>query len=626
MLAEVEQIFNRFYKAVDVDTDLSIVEWICDNTGLNGKPFSFRGYEYCIQPVEDLYPRQFIIKPAQIGATEAITRKAIAILMKYGLTPFYYQREDSDVEERVLGIRGICSFPNETDVRNFVKDRVMTTMIKDSPKLQEAVKEGESDAISLLSFYGSFLYSMGRGSEAKVQSIPAELVLVDEFDQGKNLAIRDMLYARLKQAQIVKNKYHTGLYIGYGTPTIPEEDGYLISGKYELSDQHQWFIKCVKCNHWQVVIYPDSMAYFYEKGEKKPNKDAYWMCLKCKEPLDFSEIGKWDRNDPHKVHNAEWVAKYPDRTKDGSGIRGYQFPFASANNTALRILSARDVDYRQSLKDFYNFGLGMPYRDAATQLVAEDFTQNMNPDLRWGVYDPDYTHVIGIDQGCYIVIIRLKENSRTDINPKGVAQMVYCEYVKDRDAFSHVFRRSDGELEIKKGKIAKLIEHWNPEIVVVDRLPNTASADNLAMEFRDIVWRNHSSGSQIERLKVEQKDDDDNAILLLKENKHLVLDSYFDDIRSHYWEYADGGEVFKLFIKHHLAIQKDVNTDDIGKDGINKGHLGVRYYTLGNKPDHFGQAGKFAAEALELLSVLRPRDRIVGCLDLVGFKIGDKQR
>jgi len=620
---DIQQSLYKFHKSVDIDTGVSLVEWICDNTFLNGEPFSFQGYEYCIQPVEDVYPRQFILKAAQVGATETMMRKVLAILMKYSLTPFYYQEEGSEEEKCVLGIRGIYSFPNENDVRDFVKDRVQTKAVRESPTLMEAVKTGQSESLSLLSFHGSFLYSMGRGSEAKVQSIPAEIVAVDEYDQGKNLTIRDMLYARLKKAQVFKNKYHTGLYIGYGTPTIPEEDGFLISGKFELSDQHEWMIKCTRCHHWQQVIYPDSMAHFYEKGDKKPAEEPYWMCLSCKEKLNFHEIGKWDRNDPHKTHNSEWVAKYPDRTKNGSGIRGYRFPFATLHNTAARVLSARDTDYRHSTKDFHNFALGQPYRDSLIQIVADDLYSNINPDLRWGVYDEDYIHVMGIDQGSYITIVRLKPDSRTDINPVGVGQMVYCEHSKDMDAFSRVEKVKDNRLDVRKGRISKLIEYWKPKVVVIDRLPNAALADNLALEFIDIVWRNHSSGSQIDRLKVELKDEDENVIKMVKENKHLVLESYFDAIKSHYWEYAkDDGGVLDIFVKHHLAVHKESESDNIGKDGINRGHLGVRYFKLGNKPDHYCQAGKYASQALEIYSVINPKDTRIGCLSLVGLKIG----
>lgn len=604
--------YDRFYRACDIDVGLSIVEWIIKNTFLNGEPFNFRGYEYLIQPINDLYPRQAIVKPAQVGASEAMARKIFALLYLYSLIPHYY--DDAGEERCIWGINGIYSFPNVDDVRKFSKDRLLTDIINPAPLLHSAMKLSESEALDQIGIHNSFCYLTGRRTDAGNQSIPAEIVFIDEYDRplGGSQKILGALKARTQGAKIFGNESSRGLIVGYATPTFPDETGTLIEGLYFQSDQHTWLIKCTHCNEYQEVVYPDSIANFHEKGDKKPEEAPYWMCLHCKRSLDFSEIGKWDKNEPHKIQNAQWVAKYPSRTKDGDGWRGYRIPFATLKNTAKHILYSRDDDYKHSLQDFYNYGLGMAYRDSSIGITDEDFLRNMF-DVSFGFRDENYPHVMGIDQGCYITVIRLKENSQTDINPKGIWQTVYCECNPESSAFSKVDKDDlTGDRSVVKGRIAQLIDYWQPEVVVIDHLPNTASSESLAEEYKEVVWLNDSKGNSLERIKFDKEDEEGNKIHRITENKHLALDQYFEELRNHKWEFATGNnEEFARFRTHHKNVKKIVNEDG-----------GFRYESFG--PDHYCQSAKLASEAAELYTKLVPRIDRVGILIISGFPTKSK--
>lgn len=596
---------RNLYEACDVDVSITLADYIEKHTKIDGNPFSFKGYEYLIEPVNDLHPRQCMIKPSQVGATEALARKNIAFLMKYALTPFYYYEDGEETQKQ--GINGIYSLPNDSDVKKFAKDRILSKIVNPAEKIKNASLESTSESLDLLGFHNSFLYLLGRGSEAAVQSIPAEIVLVDEFDQGKVLVNRDMLYARLRNAHVIGNKYFKGLFIGYGTPTLPDDTGELIDGQFNMSDQKEFNVKCTHCNSWQIIVWPNSCANYFEKGVDKkdrPKKDAYWQCLKCSKPLDFTVIGRRYSDNPNKLQNAEWVAKYPDRTEDGGGLRGYRIPFASGRNTALNILSQRDIDYNRK-KDFYNFSLGYSYRDASMGLNNKDFLRYVNKDLTVG-YQPG-VHVMGIDQGCYIVIARQKPHTSTKMKPMGIWQVVWMEYCPDIDAFSKV-QRKDGELVITEGKISKLIKEFEVYSVVADRLPNTASADALGLEYGNIIWKNISSGTSKNRLVITDDKDDPDGLQgrTIIENRHMAIDKYFDEIKAGIYEYPrDGDEIFKLFIDHHCALLKDDSIQKT-KDGKSKGDINYSYYTIGGKPDHWGQAGKFLSEAIELLDKVNP--------------------
>jgi hypothetical protein len=608
---DVGQLYDKFRLACNIDSDLSIVEWLCAKTTLNGQPFSFAGYEYLIGPVEDLHPRQVMIKPAQRGASEVMARKMFAILYRYGLTPHYY--EEAGEERCVWGIAGIYSFPDFDSLRKFSKDRIVTDIVKASTVLADAGKNSASESLDQIGIFDSFLYMIGRKSDSSNQSVPAEIIMVDEADRPLNgdKRIRTALNARVGNARVFKNDFYRGLITDYGTPTFPDEEGILLDGKYFLSDQMTWMVKCHRCNHWQEIKYPESIAHYYEKGQKPEKKDPYWMCLSCKRPLDFSQIGRWKPTQPKKILNAEWVPKFPERTKNGEGIRGWRIPFATVRDTAKSVLITRDTDLKASMADFYNFGLGFAYRDNAIGLGEEDFTRRRHDHVKWGTVNDMQSYVMGVDQGMYMVVAGLKPDSQTDLNPHGIWQTVWCQHIKDSKAFSKIVRNEvSGELYIERGEFAKAVDYWNPEVIVMDHLPNTASAEAEAAIFKETMWLCDSKGNAgMARLRIEEIDSEGNIVHRVTEQKHLELDEYFTQIRGGRWEFPleTDGEEFDFFRAHHKAIKKIINENGT-----------FTYESFGD--DHYGQAGKLCSEAVELFNIVKPRVKTSGILLITGFQ------
>ena len=60
----IERVDERF--SVD-SLSMSMSEWITKNTTLKGKPFSFKGYEFQRQIVDDMHPNMNVIKISQVG-------------------------------------------------------------------------------------------------------------------------------------------------------------------------------------------------------------------------------------------------------------------------------------------------------------------------------------------------------------------------------------------------------------------------------------------------------------------------------------------------------------------------------------------------------------------------------
>lgn len=112
-----------------------------------------------------------------------------------------------------------------------------------------------------------------------------------------------------------------------------------------------------------------------------------YVCKKCGKPLD-----RW--------YNGEWVAKYPERTKDGKGIRGYFISQLNATWITPDNLKRKELS-TPSKQKFHNYVLGMPYTDSSLMVTEDDVFENRSKDLPTQQHNRDgYRFIsVGIDWG-----------------------------------------------------------------------------------------------------------------------------------------------------------------------------------------------------------------------------------
>lgn len=73
MNAYVKELVQRIDNRYAVDTkDMSLGDWICQNTHLRGRAFSFDRYPFQKQIADDLHPNMDVAKPSQIGLALAL--------------------------------------------------------------------------------------------------------------------------------------------------------------------------------------------------------------------------------------------------------------------------------------------------------------------------------------------------------------------------------------------------------------------------------------------------------------------------------------------------------------------------------------------------------------------------
>jgi len=296
-------MFEELYQSVKLrfgstGSTASMGDWICENTTIKKRPFSFEDYAFQKAIADDMHPDLACKKCSQIGLTEVQLRKFLAILA------------------RSTAISGIFSLPNEKMFTKVYNGRLKPILEADDifnpPGGTKPTRS--KDQIQIRDSFGYITAC----TEGDATSINADFVFHDELDLSPQEIIT-LYQSRLQGSDMrVTQSFSTPTFINYG-----------IDAKYKLGDQREYVIQCVACNHYQIPRFAPAFIYLEHMPDVENFMDmtpeqismldlqnCHVRCEKCSRRLDLSDT---DRR--------EWVATYPSRTN----YRGYQVrPFSTS--------------------------------------------------------------------------------------------------------------------------------------------------------------------------------------------------------------------------------------------------------------------------------------------------------
>jgi hypothetical protein len=349
-------------------------EWVCANTHLKKKPFSFKKYEFQIQIINDNHPNLCCIKPSQVGLSEIQIRKYLAFL------------------RRTTAITGIFTMP--TDV---MRDRMSQTRVKPIIESEPVFNPPSSDKPvrqkGLYQIDQSFAYFTGN-TEGDATSISADILYHDELDLSDQEMIA-LFQSRLQGSDYkITQAFSTPSYTGYG-----------IDALYTNSDQLEYLYRCPHCNHHQIPTFEphfvclpglnrdveDLSTLSQDQISAIDHDNAHWRCEKCSKPLDLV--------DPSL---REWVPRHPGRP-----TRGYRVRPTSVSTITVPYILKQLSNYSRldNLKGFRNTVLGQPDDTGGARLTEAEIRAAMQspavPDI-----SSDVPCLIGIDVGitCHVIL------------------------------------------------------------------------------------------------------------------------------------------------------------------------------------------------------------------------------
>ena len=337
MHPEHEVFFSRIQQGLSKSADLSkLPEWISKNTRNPRKKefrWSFAEHEFQIDIARDATPDVAIRKCSQVGLSELSVRIALGIGFMRDLTVIYV-------------------LPTSKFASKFSKGRI-DPVVNASPTLSPR-KSKTSYSVDLKQIGDMIFYVAGASSSADAISIPAQLLVRDEYDFG-NQAVLSNFDSRLGH-----NKDGDSFTRDFSTPTVAK---FGIDKKFLAGHQAWYGVRHDRCGQIVVpkfledVCIPgfDGVAKDFEKYQlDDPRYDvthAFVRCPHCRHEITIQNLA-----DPAK---RMWIAQFPDRHSHSYQVQPFDVPTINSPGRTLRQMEKYSLR-----RDWINFKVGEVYEDS----------------------------------------------------------------------------------------------------------------------------------------------------------------------------------------------------------------------------------------------------------------------
>jgi hypothetical protein len=370
-MSMVSEHLQRLKDRLDNTYNLSNLSlWISKNTEYEGKALSYLGREYQPTVIDDPAKTLYVVKCAQLGLSEIFARWALAsVVTQPSFTTIY-------------------TFPAATDAELFTKAR-LDPVIKTSKPIQQSLSKNVN-SVELKQFgTSSFLYVRGTFSETGALSVPADLIIHDEYDRSdmNNVAA----YVSRLQAKPTKMRRL------FSTPTVAR---YGIDRECMASKRKKQVWTCNCCNHRFIPNYHDNVHIpGYSDDKKLLNKlnlkDVRWreaviLCPKCGRVPDSG------------ISHREWVIE--NQMEHYDAVSYFISPFSAPSFITAPYLVEASTKFAK-WSEFKNQALGETAEESDESIIDSDIRALHSESS----LDSSELHCIGVDLGviCHVVIGRL---------------------------------------------------------------------------------------------------------------------------------------------------------------------------------------------------------------------------
>ena len=349
----------------------SLSNWVAKYAYLEGKKFSFDGYEFQRAVMDDPSRVVNTIKPAQIGLTVTTMMYLLSVMATQKMNVIY-------------------ALPSANDAAKLVTTK-LNPILYGTPELKRLLNVNV-DSTELKEINGNFLFTRGTRSETAALSVSADLLVVDELDRCDPDVVKQFR-SRLQGSphKLIRQ---------FSTPTIA---GYGIAKEAEASVRYRHFCACAHCGHrflpnyWSDIVIPDYDRPLNELDRLNLKdvkwKEARWKCPSCGKDPEISR------------ERLEWVAENPTENYEANTR------FISPA-TAYRVLTppylVRSSTEFNSRSEFVNQVLGETSEEENQQITVGDLERA----LTTSPLESSELHCLGADMGqlCHVTIGRLTQD------------------------------------------------------------------------------------------------------------------------------------------------------------------------------------------------------------------------
>lgn len=552
-MTDIMDWFKNEVRSEIIGKTLTLPSRWAEKRRVMGLPFdgnySFKYHPWCRELHDTKATWNVSMKSAQAGFTEVginIALHAVDVLKK-----------------NVLYV-----LPTEGDAGDFSKSR-FNPALDMSPYLKGVFTDTNNVGLKMAG--NTALYIRGSGGKARLISIPAAVLILDELDRMDQEQI-ELALQRLR-GQPEKKVWFIS------TPTAP---GKGVSSEFNKSTQEHFRFRCPGCSRVDEFIFPDSLLIC---GEDMSDPDCYksrLQCTMCKYEYK-QEIGKnnfvlQDDKMAALVNTGFWEPTVKDTDPDRRGFKINQLYSYTVSPAEIAIDYFKSLTNNFAKQEFHKSVLGEPWigenSQVTDQMLIDAVKQYNCKQLEIIPGQPDRMITLGIDRGSwchYVVAEWFYPSFGVDINESAECRILDAGRFSEED-FPNVPKR--------------LMHEWQIKACMVDREPGVQDARRFARAFPGYVWINkYIEGRSGKEMMIE---DDGSYAPLCKTDRTNWLDICLGRFYTRTIELPM--DLPRSFGEHIKNIVRLYREDKHGKPEA--------YYDNFKLPDHFAHALNYAEMAL----------------------------
>ena len=523
----------------------NVPQWLTQHTSLAGKPFSFKDHEFQIDIARCTAPSAVIKKPSQVGLTELQVRIALALCgIKRHFSLIYV-------------------FPSAKMASKITKTRI-DPIIEGSPTLSGMLVKG-ADGAELKRLGSSFLYIQGASHVGQAISVPAQMLMMDEYDFCDPDTVT-AYYSRMRHASEPMDRK-------FSTPTVSD---YGVDKELQATDMRRYMVRCEHCSKWvapdfrkdvRIPGFDNDFLMFLPSFVAEYDVSAAWLaCSECGKDLWASLC------DPSR---RQWVKqRYQAQLPPGFEVKPYDLPLY---NTIPRLVA--DKAKYASEEDYWNFVQGETFDTDETQVNAEvaarSFVLAASSEAK-----AQSGLCMGVDVGkhrCHVVIGKRFASGEHSSPPAPRVQVLHAQEL----------RISDGPFN---EQIAQLYLEWNCVRGVIDIGPDYTLSRSMHARFGDAFLMGVYV-PDVEKDPGYAKVDDVKGTINLQRTKSFNL--MVKEMNAGHWQWVRSS--LQPMIQEHLRGMKRISKKAEEASGDKK----AAWVKTGD--DHFLHAAMYLRSALSLL-------------------------
>jgi hypothetical protein len=324
-------------------------------------PYSWRYHPWVREILDAKAEYVVTLKSAQGGWTEAAINKALYTI---------------DVCKRDV----LYVLPTASNAQDFSQAR-FGGALSESPYLKNIFTA--TNKVSLKQAGSTNLYIRGSRGDSNLKSVPASLLILDEFDEFDQKAV-GLALERLS-GQIEKEVWFVS------TPTIPN---FGVHKEYIDTTQEHFMFQCPHCGKQTELLFPECIEIIGEGINDPRIRESFLKCKECGNKLDHEAK-------PEFLSKAKWVPTNSNGHPSRRGFHTNQLYSMTVKPWEIATAYFRGLVDDQANKEFHNSKLGIPFVGDGAQVSDTQIDACMSGH---SINDPrptmaDRLITMGIDQG-----------------------------------------------------------------------------------------------------------------------------------------------------------------------------------------------------------------------------------